>query len=400
MRIRSALCLFVIFVSIPALFPSLNAQTSDQKPTLKKFGSSLKRIQGDRDTAATGDTEKSRGKIDADVEDVIRVKTDLVVCDLVVLDEQKRIVNNLQKDDFLVKEDGQIQAVSHFSRGDGDEIDRSIVLIIDYSESLLPYIEWTVDAAKVLVDKLHANDRMAIVTDDVELLVEFTSDKVKLKKRLDALKSRVMLYRSGHSDQFTALLATTRELFTEEDLRPIVIFQTDGDEIGFLQPSTAKQPKKRIKQYSLAYIYEAAERSRATVYTIIPGIQMTGIEEADRLTRARLAYERAAAASGYPLKKLNDSEAKEWLDFFMRGQVAASGVAKLTGGWTSFLEHPNQASSIYSQILSDIESRYVVGYYPTNKTRDGLRRRLSVTVKNHPEYLVWGRTSYFARPPD
>ena len=63
-------------------------------------------------------------------EDVIRVKTDLVVCDVVVLDEQKRIVKNLQKDDFLVKEDGQPQTLSHFYSGEGGEMGRSIVLII------------------------------------------------------------------------------------------------------------------------------------------------------------------------------------------------------------------------------------------------------------------------------
>lgn len=396
MLIRSALCLLLC---IAILFPALNAQTPDQKPTLKKFGSSLKKLKWDRATQATVDTAKSNNQNDADSEDVIRVKTDLVVCDVVVLDQQKRIVKDLQKDDFVVKEDGQIQTLSHFSLGEGDEIGRSFVLIIDYSRSLLPYIEWTVNAANVLVDQLHAKDRMAIVTDDVELLVDFTSDKDKLKRQLEGLKTRIV-NRRGNSDQFTALLATARELFSEEDLRPIVIFQTDGDEAAFLQPPKVTSPKSRIKQYSLAFIYEAAERSRATVYTIIPGVQIMGIEEREQLSRARLGYERFAAADGYSVKKLNDTEAKEWLDYFMRGQVAASGVAKLTGGWTTFLEHPNQAPSIYSQILSDIESRYVIGYYPTNKTRDGSRRRLTIVVKDHPEYVLWGRTSYFARSPD
>ena len=396
---RSTVALLLTFLCIAVLFPSLNAQTSDEKPTLKKFGSSLKRIKWDREKQTTVDTETANGGNDADVEDVVRVKTDLVVCDVVVLDQQKRIVKDLQKDDFVVKEDGQLQTLSHFSSGEGDEIGRSIVLIIDYSDSLLPYIKWTVDAAKVLVDKLRARDRMAIVTDDVELLVDFTADKVKLKKGLEALQIRAM-NRRGHSDQFTALLATTREMFSEEDLRPIVIFQTDGDEAAFLQPPKLTSPKRRIKQYSLDYIYKAAERSRATVYTIIPGIQVMGIEQRDQLSRAKRSYERTAAASGYSLKRLDDTEAKNWLDFLMRGQVAASGVAKLTGGWTSFLEHPDQASSIYSQILSDIENRYVIGYYPTNKTRDGLRRRLAIQVKDHPEYVVWGRTSYFAPQPD
>ena len=57
-----------------------------------------------------------------------------------------------------------------------------------------------------------------------------------------------------------------------------------------------------------------------------PFIQLMGIEKRDQLSRARVAYERATAASGYSVKRLNDSEAKDWFDFFMAGQVAASGV--------------------------------------------------------------------------
>src|SRR5262245_35916274 len=90
MPIRSALWLLVVLLYTPILFPSLNAQTSDQKPTLKKFGSSLKKLKWDRSTQGTVDTEKSNDQNDGEIEDVIRVKTDLVVCDLLVLDEQKR----------------------------------------------------------------------------------------------------------------------------------------------------------------------------------------------------------------------------------------------------------------------------------------------------------------------
>ena len=49
-----------------------------------------------------------------------------------------------------------------------------------------------------------------------------------------------------------------------------------------------------------------------------------------------------------------------------------------------------------SGILSDINERYVVGYYPTNKNRDGKRRKINIAVKGHPEYTILGRRSYFA----
>lgn len=80
-------------------------------------------------------------------------------------------------------------------------------------------------------------------------------------------------------------------------------------------------------------------------------------------------------------------------------QSALSAVAPLTGGWTEYLETPGQAEDIYARIFSDINQRYIVGYYPTNKERDGKRRKIEFKVKGHPEYQVYGRLSYFAPSP-
>jgi hypothetical protein len=61
------------------------------------------------------------------------------------------------------------------------------------------------------------------------------------------------------------------------------------------------------------------------------------------------------------------------------------------------LEQPNQADEIYTRVLTDIDRRYIIAYYPTNRARDGKRRTVNIEVRGHPEYLVWGRKSYFAR---
>lgn len=94
-------------------------------PRLRGFGSSLSR------------SEKSGGAIarPADDEDVIRVETDLVVCAVLVLDAEKKIVRGLTPEDFIVKEDDKLQEVATLSLGDNKDLPRSIVLIIDYSGS-------------------------------------------------------------------------------------------------------------------------------------------------------------------------------------------------------------------------------------------------------------------------
>ena len=44
--------------------------------------------------------------------------------------------------------------------------------------------------------------------------------------------------------------------------------------------------------------------------------------------------------------------------------------------------------------------RYLVGYYPTNKEHDGKRRKLNITGRDHPEYIVMGRKAYYAPGSD
>ena len=82
---------------------------------------------------------------------------------------------------------------------------------------------------------------------------------------------------------------------------------------------------------------------------------------------------------------------------WQKRQTALMGLAKYTGTIPEFLEQPSQADEIYTRILTDIDRRYVIGYYPTNRSRDGLRRKISIEVRDHPEYTVWGQKSYFAR---
>jgi len=75
-------------------------------------------------------------------------------------------------------------------------------------------------------------------------------------------------------------------------------------------------------------------------------------------------------------------------------QTAMYKIAELSGGFTSFLEKPEDAENVYSDIFTVIKNRYVIGYYPTNRTRDGKLRQITIQVRNHPEFTVTGRKAY------
>lgn len=368
-------------------------------PRLREFGSSLSHAQ-----QTVGSPRPSED------EDVVRVETDLVLCPVLVLDAQGKSVRGLTPEDFVVKEDGKSQEVATLSLGNDKDVPRSIVLIIDYSGSQLPYIRTSIESAKILVDKLNPKDRMAVVTDDVKLLVDFTSNKQLLKTRLEDLKTSALSGIVGQSEQYDALLASLNELFDNEDVRPIIIFQTDGDQLELLNGSTSRNMDTYYwlpRKYSLEDIMTATEKSRAEVYSVISGIKFVDVPQDDLARRARVDWEDRQRTLFETLRLRNlptprtsvqnppaqffDRYAQQWLS----RQKALAGLAKFTGTVPEFLEEPSQADEIYTRVLSDIDRRYVIGYYPTNRLHDGQRRKVSIEVRGHPEYTIWGQKAYF-----
>jgi VWFA-related protein len=321
-------------------------------------------------------------------------------------------------------------------------------LIIDYSRSQFPYLSDSIEAAKTLVDKLGPYDQMAIVTDDVELLVGFTRDKRELKKALDSLvektrgsKGRLGFGKRppqfGRSAQFSALMATLNEAFDDEDQSPVIVFQTDGDEIEYLRnsiivhqipkglsPELQRQVEEEVEQkkqfqrtlvteFSLDDVFRAVEKSRATIYSIIPRTRLIGLSEDEQIQRLTAEDERAVAtwsatASSAKLKTILQERFEErqkkltkeiWearLDEELKVQQALVQLATLSGGWAEFLETKSQTTEIYNRIVQDLNQRYIIGYYPTNKEHDGKRRHISITVNGHPDYVITSRKSYYA----
>jgi VWFA-related protein len=432
---------------IISLFTGSFAQSPPrEKPKLRDFGASLRKLKWDAQKNETVSSQQASSSDD----DVIRIETTLVTSDVLVTDRQGRPVRDLEATDFVVSEEGVPQQIGHFVLGDNVNLSRSIVLIIDYSRSQFPYISDSIAAASVLVDKLGPYDRMAIVTDDIDLLVDFTNDKRALKRGLASLIERNKgtqgflgvggkRPRFGHSAQFNALMATLNEAFDDEDQNPVIVFQTDGDELEFLRNSAivyevpsglppellrevqeeVEQKKKLqralVTEFSLDDIYRAAEKSRATIYSIIPRTRLLDLAKEEQIQRLQAEDERTvatwAAASSEKVrnnfkvleeqrrKKLTPELLQMRIDQELKIQRALVDLAKLSGGWAEFLETKTQTSDIYNRILADLNVRYIIGYYPTNKTRDGKRRRIAIEVKGHPEYTITSRKSYYAPEP-
>jgi Ca-activated chloride channel family protein len=373
----------------------------------ENFGHSLKKPKKEQkdkpnrekqNIAATVAVKTSNNPTD---DDAIRVETTMVLSEILVLDQQGKHVPELKKEDFFIKEDGELQEISTFISGDDQTIPRSIVLIIDYSSSQLPFIETSVNAAKVLIGKLNPNDRIAIVTDNVELLQDFTSDKNLLNEKLESLKVKALSGQMGLSRQYSALMATLNELFDDKALRPIIIFQTDGDQFPELKGEIANlgsSTQAESLSFGFRDILTATERFQATIYTIIPGLCFDEIPENNRLDRLRAYFEERERIFAQMRKitaksKINKEYVKSQIPWFEKHQTAITRIAKHTGGSSKCLEKTEQAEQVYSQILSEMNQRYVIGYYPLNQTRDGKRRNVTTEVRGN-NYKILGRKTY------
>jgi len=418
---------------------------SQEKPKLKDFGSSLRKLKWDPEKNQAVINEQ--GSHDGTDDDIVRIETSLVTSDVLVTDRQGRPIHNLSATDFEVSEDDVPQQVGHFVLGNNSSLPRSIVLIIDYSRSQFPYIADSIEAAKGFVDKLGPYDRLAIITDDVGLLVDFTNNKQELRKGLDSLLARTRgkggflgvggkRPHFGRSAQYSALMATLNEAFEAEDQNPIIVFQTDGDELEYLRnsqivyemptdvpPDLVRAVQEEVEQrrklqrtsmteFSLDDVYRRAEKSRVTIYSIIPQMRLLELPQNEQIKRLTEEDERTIAtwaeASSSKVKdvfqkrleerrrRLTPEIIKARLDQELKVQQALVDLAQLSGGWADFLETRSQTANIYNRIMTDLNQRYIIGYYPINKKRDGKRRRIKIEVKGHPDYVITGRKFYYA----
>lgn len=407
--LTAAAIVFELFLELGTI---VYCQSPDgDKGETRQFGSSLAELESKskkkrKEPRSFSKDRTPAAPIDTDG-DVVRVDTALVVNEIAVLDKNDRPVLGLNRGDFLISEDSDSQNIEIFASSADSAIPRSVVLIIDYSESERPYIETSVEAAKVLVDKLKPSDQMALVTDDVELLAGFTSDKALLKQKLDTLKDKAFVGNTGKSKQYSALWAVLKDLFPEGTLRPIILFQTDGDQLsdftgyGF----NGNEMTGSITETSkFRRLLSALEETGATVYTIAPGPSYVTKSRSELLKNAesdlRLALKTRALVKKTPFDeaglKITWDAISLWAKSRKRDASAMEYLSRRSGGDLDQLTCPEEADAVYSRIFTKMNQRYVIGYYPTNQTRDGTQRKIKITVRGHSDYKILGRKSYIA----
>lgn len=333
---------------------------------------------------------------------IIRVDTELVVAEFDVRDKKGRQVLGLRQDEVRVEEDGVEQQIEIFAFGKESAVfGRTIILIIDYSQSQAPYIDTSIEASKILVDMLEPADRLAIVTDDVELVSDFTSDRALLKQRLDELRIRSISGSFGRSKQLTALYAAVSQLFDPQEKRPVVILQTDGDQFPETSLWTGRGDNRECKNSFRNFrdLEQLLDKAGATVYSVIPGIpnelsqaEADGKDPEQILVKLVKSGEKVRTA-GFPAASRRYLQS--WAKARMRDAAAISHLSQITGGISQYLDSPERASEVYRRILDAMNKRYLLAYYPSNQEITGRKRTIKIKTRQDRNYTFTGRSAYF-----
>jgi VWFA-related protein len=148
--------------------------------------------------------------------------TDTVAVYATVTDKDGRLVPNLTRDDFVIKDNGKPQDLTLFSN---DVAPITIVVMLDRSESVQRNFGLVRDAAERFVDDLLPNDRARIGTFSNRIDLEpeaFTSDHDALVRIV-----RGNMQDAGPTPLWQATSAAMDALTAEEGRRVVLIF-TDG----------------------------------------------------------------------------------------------------------------------------------------------------------------------------
>jgi Ca-activated chloride channel homolog len=300
--------------------------------------------------AATAPPPDTAAGEEIDVEDVVRVTSNLVTVPASVVDAQGRAVTDLAVEDFELRVDGQPRPITELSRA---EVPVNLALLFDNSQSLSAAREFEKKAAMEFFRRvIRPIDRAAIysVSTDVVLVQPLTNNVPALVKTVQHF---------GKPEGATRLLDAIAE--AANYLRPysgrkVIIIVSDGeDTLSDLDFDAT------LRKTLAADCQVYAVQTKQIEYVMLTGEQSNANLQA-------LAAER----------RMQD-------------------LATHTGGTVYTPMQAGDLDRAFAQISADLAQQYILSYYPTDDRNDGRFRTLSVRVQTRPNMRVRARRGYYPR---
>jgi VWFA-related protein len=292
-------------------------------------------------------------------EQTLRISTEVVNVYAVVRDKQKRLIPNLNREDFELAEDGVRQEIRYFSRETDTPLTLCILIDTSPSQQRVLGIEQE-EALKFLQQVVRPEKDLTCVLQfdvEVELLQDFTNNLRLLSRAIERtvirgggggpLPAPVPGVSQGGTHLYDAVYLAAHDLMRHEVGRKVLILLSDGEDQG-----------SKVK---LAAALEAAQKADIIIYSI--------------------AIIDRAFYFGHVMGFSGDSVLKK--------------LAEETGGRVIQVERIKDTAAAFQELAQELRTQYLLGYTPTNPRRDGKFRKIRVEVSNR-DYRVQGRRGYYA----
>lgn len=306
---------------------------------------------------------------DSDASSTISIETLEVLLPVTVRDRASgQFVTDLKAEDFTVYEDGQPQPISSFAL---KRLPVHVVLLVDTSSSAVNELESFRTVAYNFISQLDPEDQVSLISfhDKVELIQDWTPNRLLLKRALNRLKSGMFTH--FHD----ALWLAASEQLDKIKGRKAIIVLTDGIDSGFGR-ITAERAFRGLQEAEVATYVVSKTRIDAN-------------KEREELE----FYQRNGSSS---LNKIRLDGIKLHLKTLSESEQNLTRIAEETGGRIFLPERFDDLGAAYQQVAEELRSQYVIFYSPTRAERDGRYRAIRVKVKR-PNCQTATRFGYYPK---
>ena len=258
------------------------------------------------------------------------VEASLVNVNVLVADEDGRVISGLKQENFRVLDNGVPQQIASFSPATAPI---TIVLLLEYSSIGYHYfaskaVTWSTG----FLDKLEPQDWVALVTYDLNstVRVDFTRNRAEVRDGLGSLSFPGF----KEANLFDAVIETLDKLEPVKGRKSILLLSTGANTFGI---ATFDDLLKRLKTTDV------------TIFSV--GLAE---EEYTRSLNANIGY--------------------------LQARSSLATMAGQTGGISFFPRFTGELPDIFESVTGFLRNEYTLSFSPRRELRDGKFHKLTVQV--------------------
>ena len=400
LKIKLIGCFVCALLWLAPLAAQQDQQPANQQQRPRKVGSTSTNAN-----ASPTDQQQKSSAEEVSEGDVVRVETQLVTVPAVVTDRNGHPLTDLRAENFVVLEDGKAERLTNFAT---TETPFEIALLLDTSGSTREELGLIRDAANAFINALRSGDRVAVVAFNnapgngapkamVELLAPVTDDRKVLRRAIENLGT------SNGTPFYDALGRIADQIFRDPPRpeirgRRAVVALTDG--VDSTSDSGYEEARAKLLHAGVASYFIQVSTEDYVEDRLLKDCQDDG-----RLTLSAKQLER------FRQLFVPTAQKEDYQDFCRMGQFERMDIsrklynlarremnemARASGGKNFAAASLGEARAALAQVANEIGTQYSLGYYPSNKTRDGRFRQIKVELRGVKDASVRARDGYYA----